>query len=345
MNWNNILADEVTEDNVTSTNTADDIVTNATYNSESETNPKENESVTDSDRIIFSPDFNADPFKKSGSGEVNHIGMIKKLLSFSKVYSEILKYNSKIILHFHATDLSMTSNGTSDKVPIRNIEGTSVDKIIGATFVTINIHDSSDKGIEKHVNEVDDNDTVNYFIINVYYQKDILDYQLLLAHCHELCHAISFAKLIGKNYTNGNLSIFKGMYASLINTNEMDLVEHIEIGNYKGVFKNLCESVMSYLININQAIDVFRDSNGIATYFNYYESFDGKIKAIYYNFYNIFVDGVLSMVEFYYHSKDSDHAPINSLIFYCDIYENRYYFDNRINPKKKQQYPYKYPVL
>ena len=343
MNWNNILADAVTEDNVTSTNTTDEVVTNNKNNTDRETNPQDDENIADSDRIIFSSDFNADPFKKSGSGKVNHIDMIKKLLSFSKVYSEILKYNSKIILHFHATDLSMASNGTSDKVPLRNIEGTSVDKIIGAAFVTINIHDSSDKGIEKHVNEVDDNDTVNYFIINVYYQKDILDYQLLLAHCHELCHALSFAKLIGKNYTNGNLSIFKGMYASLINTNEMDLVEHIEIGNYKGVFKNLCESVMSYLINIKQAIDVVPDSNGKATYFNKYLSGE-QIYAVYFNFYNLFVDGVLSMVEYYYH-LDNDHAPINYLIFYCDVYGD----ENDIKDHKwlKTKYPhkYKYPNL
>ena len=343
MNWNNILTDAVTEDNVTSTNTTDEVVTNNKNNTDRETNPQDDENIADSDRIIFSSDFNADPFKKSGSGKVNHIDMIKKLLSFSKVYSEILKYNSKIILHFHATDLSMASNGTSDKVPLRNIEGSSVDKIIGAAFVTINIHNSSDKRIEKHVNEVDDNDTVNYFIINVYYQKDILDYQLLLAHCHELCHALSFAKLIGKNYTNGNLSIFKGMYASLINTNEMDLVEHIEIGNYKGVFKNLCESVMSYLININQATLVVPNSNGKVTYFTDYLS-EEQIYAVYFNFYNLFVDSVLSMVEYYYH-LNNDHAPINYLIFYCDLYANHEDFDSRENAKPNKIYKYQYPKL
>ena len=56
MNWNHILADSVTEDNVTSTNTADDIVTNETNNIDSESNPKDDESIADSDRIIFSPD-------------------------------------------------------------------------------------------------------------------------------------------------------------------------------------------------------------------------------------------------------------------------------------------------
>jgi len=345
MNWNHILADSVTEDNVTSTNTADDIVTNETNNIDSESNPKDDESIADSDRIIFSPDFIADPFLKSDSGNVDYIKMIKKLIGFKNTYTQILKYSKKIILHFHSTDLS-SLNKDKETANIIGINNKDSSTIIGATFVSFNIDNGTKEGNEKQVEDVNENEIIRFVKINIYFQHDIYDYRLLVANCHEILHALSYAKLIGKYPPNDNLSEFKEKYRITINTNDAVLEEHIEISRYTGLFKNLCDSVMMYLINYSEVnLLKYYNSNGKVHYLIAYVSRDdSKTKAVYYNFYNLFTDCVLSMVNYYYSLDHNDHANIRKLIFYCDLFNTEDDYKNDKKPLTSPfEYSYKYP--